>query len=403
MKRKILFVDEHKIVNYAGGVEKVICSFANEFVKRNYEITLVCMDRDKGRPLYELDESVKFMNLRYDDGNQNFDGWIWKWKKTQKEFIRTFAGADMMICGHRIEDPKKMYFFDEFAKRLKKVIVETSPDLIISISADGAYIAQKAIADGGIPVIAMCHTDPGQFVDSFSEQQITAWKKCAYVQVLMDSFIPVLKNIGIKNVISIANVVPQIPDDEIRDLSNERNRIITVGRIDGAVKRQDLLIKAFSRISSKYKNWTLHIYGDIANRRYMRKLTDFVEKNDLKGRVFFEGVTDDVLACYQDSDIFAFPSRYEGFGLAMGEAMSAGLPVVACESCIPANELIKNGINGILCKDEVEEYAHGLEMLMKDKQIRAGIGKEAHESVKKFTDEIIWDKWEMLIKSIINE
>lgn len=402
MKRKILFVDEHKIVNYAGGVEKVICSFANEFVKRNYDITIACMDREKGHPLYELDKAVKFMNLRYDDSSQDFDGWIWKWKKIQKEFIRAFAGADMMICGHHIEDPKKMYFFDEFAKRLKRIIVENPPDLIISISADGAYIVQKAIEDRGIPVIAMCHTDPGQFVDSFSEQQIIAWKKCAYVQVLMDSFIPVLKNIGIRNVVSIANVVSQIPDDEIRDLSNEHNRIITVGRIDGSVKRQDLLIKAFSCVSAKYTKWTLHIYGDIANRHYMRNLTGFVEENNLKERVFFEGVTDDVFACFQNTDIFAFPSRYEGFGLAMAEAMSAGLPVVACERCVPANELIKNGISGILCKDEVEEYAYGLEMLMKDKQLRKEIGRKAHESMKKFTAESVWNKWEILIKGISN-
>lgn len=401
MKKRILFVDEHKIVNYAGGVEKVICSFANEFIKRNYEITIVCMDRDMGRPLYELDKNVDFINLRYDDSSRNFDNWTWKWKKIQKEVIRTFTGADMMICGHHIEDPKKMYYFDEFATRLKKVIAESQPDLIISISADGAYIAQAAIEGKDIPVIAMCHTDPGYFVNDFSEKQIRAWKKCVYVQVLMDSFVPVLQNFGIRNVVSIANIVPQLPDDDVCDLSNEHNRIISVGRIDGFVKRQDLLIEAFLCVSKKYTNWTLHIYGDVANQHYMRKLNNFVRQNNLNNRVFFEGVTTDILGCLRQADIFAFPSRYEGFGLAMAEAMSAGLPVVACEQCVPAKEFIKSGINGVLCQEGVEEYAYGMELLMKNKQMREEMGRAAHKYMKKFSDKNIWDKWENLIKSIV--
>ena len=34
MSKSIMFIDKNKVVNYVGGVEKVICEFANEFIRR---------------------------------------------------------------------------------------------------------------------------------------------------------------------------------------------------------------------------------------------------------------------------------------------------------------------------------------------------------------------------------
>ena len=50
---RILLVDEVKVVNYAGGIEKVLCDFSNEFVKRNYTVDFLCLDLEKGQPFYE--------------------------------------------------------------------------------------------------------------------------------------------------------------------------------------------------------------------------------------------------------------------------------------------------------------------------------------------------------------
>lgn len=57
--KKIMLIDEYKIVNYAGGIEKVLCNFANEFVKRGYDISLVCLDTEKGMPLYDLNDKLE--------------------------------------------------------------------------------------------------------------------------------------------------------------------------------------------------------------------------------------------------------------------------------------------------------------------------------------------------------
>ena len=114
--KKIFFVDEHKVVNYAGGVERVICSFANEFVQRGYDIGIVCMDMEKGKPFFSLDERVSFFNLCFDNqGRRTFGGMTWFLKKIMKKVLRAICGAKMILMGHKIHDPKKEYYFKEFA------------------------------------------------------------------------------------------------------------------------------------------------------------------------------------------------------------------------------------------------------------------------------------------------
>lgn len=401
--KKIMIVDEHKVVNYTGGVEKVICNFSNEFTKRGYEVSIVCMDREKGRPSYALDDKVKFINLCYDNGNKKIGGMIWFWKKIQKEVLRTFGGADMCVAGHRIPDPKLTYFFSEFCSRLRKVINTEKPDCMMSISADGAILIEKSYSEGHslIPIIAMCHVNPLYSVDRLTEDQKCAWRKAACLQVLMPKYVSIVEKIGVKNAIAIANAVEQVPDNDICDLTKCKHTITTVGRLDGDVKRQHLLVEAFSLVADRYPQWSVHIYGNIANRSYKKKLDNYINEHNLAGRIMFDGETDDILGKLKETDIFIFPSEREGFGLAITEAMSIGLPVVACNDCIAMTELITSGKSGILVEPVPEAIAKKISDLIEDKSLRIELGKAAHESMKQYTPQIVWDKWEELIQNIV--
>src|SRR6185503_4815298 len=69
-------------------------------------------------------------------------------------------------------------------------------------------------------------------------------------------------------------------------------------------------------------------------------------------------------------DVFVFPSAMEGFGLAVGEAMSSGLPVVASDrGSIP--ELLVDGEGGALCDpDRPAEFTEALRLLLGDAALR---------------------------------
>ena len=68
-----------------------------------------------------------------------------------------------------------------------------------------------------------------------------------------------------------------------------------------------------------------------------------VEQYDLSNKVLFLGKREDVNCIMQAADIFAFPSRFEGFGIVLIEAQAAGLKCIVSNE-IPAIAKITNNI-----------------------------------------------------------
>ena len=398
-QKKILFVDEHKIVNYAGGVERVICAFANEFVGRGFAASIVGMDMERGVPFFPLDEAVRFVNLADSGGREKFRGVRWLLRKTAKELLRTFGGAKMQFRGKKLKDPKQGYYFRVFAELLRECVNAERPDIIITVTADSALLAQKISRD--VPIIAMCHTDPNRFIGDYTSEQLEAWRKCQAVQVLMPSFAPPLKNIGVKRVEVIPNAVAQTAEHDRRDLSAVKNRVIAVGRIDGSVKRQHLLLGAFALVAEDFPEWSLVFYGNVANRRYKQRLDKLIAEHNLKSRVEFAGVSHDLPRVFSEADIFVFPSAYEGFGLALAEAMSAGLAVVGCRDCPAVSELITDQDDGLLAEGTEDGIANSLRRLMSDENLRMRLGRKAHETAKVYAPSKVWDEWAKLIADFV--
>lgn len=70
---------------------------------------------------------------------------------------------------------------------------------------------------------------------------------------------------------------------------------------------------------------------------YVKKLVSYANKNNLASRLhLLHGVSDeDLPALYSRAEVFVYPSRYEGFGIPIIEAIRMGLPVVGCTgSCL---------------------------------------------------------------------
>jgi glycosyltransferase involved in cell wall biosynthesis len=82
----------------------------------------------------------------------------------------------------------------------------------------------------------------------------------------------------------------------------------------------------------------------------------------------------ELIAIYSICDIFLFPSRLEGFGLSVAEAMSCGKPVVATD-CSSLPELVEDGKGGFLCRmDDVNDFAEKIRHLAADEDLRREMG-----------------------------
>jgi len=94
-------------------------------------------------------------------------------------------------------------------------------------------------------------------------------------------------------------------------------------------KGYDLLLELLAGMSGL--PWELRVAGRPVDRRYERRLHALVRRRGLGDRVTFTGeLTSERLAEeYRRAEVFAFPSRYEGYGISLAEAVRAGLPFVA--------------------------------------------------------------------------
>lgn len=402
---KIMLIDVYKIVNYAGGIEHVLCDFANEFSRRGHKVSIVCLDIEKGTPLYPLYNNVKFVNLCYEHGKPYNQGFKFHWVKIEKEILRTFGGKKLIIGGKRRNDPKKEYFYQCFTERLKKCVREDPPDVVLGASPDASLLTYKVLSSvfqKSIPQISMCHVNPYESTKNMTDEEIDVWRKISAVQVLMPSFVNAVKKVGVKNVVCIPNTVTQIPIFKRTDLLKCHHNIISVGRVEHDVKRPHLLLEAFSKIADSFPDWQLHIYGDVSNKRYVKKLKRFVKIKKLENQIFFDGPTTNIYDKLRKSDIFVTTSASEGFGLAATEAMSMGVPVIAYKNTGALSDLIHNGINGYLCDDGIENISRKLSYLMKNQALRVFMGKNAGDSVVEYTPKIVWDKWESILYTLYN-
>lgn len=180
-----------------------------------------------------------------------------------------------------------------------------------------------------------------------------------------------------------------------RPFSQRSNTILTVGRLGTKQKATEILLEAFVKIADQIPDWTLKLAGPFVENIHIAD--DFYKAHpELSERVIFTGNISDrneLAALYEDSKIFAFPTRYESFGIVITEAMIHGCFAVATRiqtnTSLTENfryalgspvddvdELAKNLLWACTHEDEAEKLAHeGRQATMKrlDLKMRSDI------------------------------
>lgn len=384
----ILLANLTKMVGDSGGMAKATCAFAHEMKVRGHRVSLVYSDVQTGDFYYPLDKDIPAYDIRHYKGKSISYPW---YLKVKREFYRTF------------DKQKARTVNDEFAAsflldHLKDVLQTVQPDVIVSFQPAASKMLLCDLQTK-IPVITMSHGNPEDYFHTYPKEEIPALEKSAVCQVLLPSFEQHLKSHlpNVKTVV-IGNAIPQY--DVQADLSAKKDtyKILFVGRLSKNHKRPHLLIEAFAGLADEFPDWNVELWGAEDGKAYYKELQLLIKKHHLENRVFLKGPTNNVPSVLQQGDIFAFPSAYEGFGLALGEAMSMGLPAVGYKSCSAVNELIKDGENGYLCDDGIEPLRIALQKIMKNQQVRMQMGKFAKVSMEKYSSRAIWNEWSRLLE-----
>lgn len=383
---KIMMAYFENIAGISGGLEKTLCHLSNAMYERGHEISIVVYDENHGTPFYTLDAGISYINL---NGSQKGARLSFA-EKLKREWARALGKNSF----HQWKESQRKGILPALISSIKSV----SPDVILAFNY--RTMGELYEAHVTIPVIALFRNDPEQLCAKLSDVERESIEKAEAIQVLLPCFKKTLSHyIHNSNVFCIPNAIELQSGGAEVARPKEKYTILHVGRINRKQKRQFLLVKAFSLLASDYPDWNLEMWGS-GDNSYKREILKYIGKKNLEERVFFRGQTHNIHEQYLKADIFCFPSRFEGFPNALGEAMSAGLPVVVCKDCLSCTSIVVNGKDGLYAEPTPESLAQVLKVLMDDKRKRVAIGGEGRKAMAQYAPNRIWTQWENLLQQV---
>jgi phosphatidyl-myo-inositol dimannoside synthase len=160
--------------------------------------------------------------------------------------------------------------------------------------------------------------------------------------------------------------------------------ILTVGRwlAEERYKGMDTLITALPRLLTEWPDLQLVAVGEGDDQAWLEAIA---EGRGVRRHVHFltELSYPEIAACYSACEVFALPSRGEGFGLVYLEAMACGKPVIGGAHG-GAPEVIEDGKTGYLVQHgDVSQLATSLETLLADPALGREMGARGRERVER--------------------
>lgn len=365
----------------AGGVERVLTLKANFFADvLGYDITII-LTEGQNRPLfYPLSEKVNVINL-----NLNFEE-LWHCSFFKKVFLYLMKQR-------------------QFKKNLANELMRLKPDITVSLlRREINFITDFQDESKKIGELHINRANYRNFEASDSNLLKSIFAKFWMYNLVghlrkLDKFVVLTEEdkkqwAELNNIISIPDPLTFFPE-QISSL--QKKRVIAVGRYVYQ-KGFDLLLKAWSMIEKRCPDWELVIFGS-GNREPYECL-----KNELNidgSRCHLNGPSSNIQQEYMNSSIFAFTSRFEGFGMVLIEAMACGLPVISFDCPCGPRDIISDNEDGLLVQNgNLNEYVRELSLLMNDSSLRQRMSAAGRKNVERFKMDHIGDRWKKLFDGL---
>lgn len=373
MFMRVLFVF-HSLAQW-GGIERIIVDKLNYFASvLGYEVFMLTTDQGTNS------QPFQFVNgVHYKDLNIRF-------------YLRyRFKGIERLR--------KTFQLKSRFRRLLSEQLQIIQPNVIVCTTS--TYIDLEIIAElkGNIPLVVESHSICQRTLGQGGLFHF--YKDYCYRKALRkaDVVVALTKHDAIdwrKHRLKIG-VIPNIIHQDQGPCSDLcQPHVIFVGRFDYQ-KRPMIMIHIWQRIFLNFPDWHLDMYGDGDQSEEIKTMV-----NALGNNIHVYPPTAHIFDCYRRSSILVSTSLFEPFGLVIPEAMSCGLPVVAFDCPYGPSEIVTDGVDGFLVKDDdMIAFVDRLSKLMSDKSLRLLMGQSAFKTAQRYSAENIMPKWQTLFESLI--
>jgi GalNAc-alpha-(1->4)-GalNAc-alpha-(1->3)-diNAcBac-PP-undecaprenol alpha-1,4-N-acetyl-D-galactosaminyltransferase len=353
----------------SGGAERVMSIIANYWASHNWEVTLLTLVSQTESPFYQLDPLIKINQLGISGDSSNV--------------LEAITNSWQRI------------------KALRAAIIASQANVVISFMDTGNVLTILACRNSHIPVIVSEHIYPALTTANKTWQSLMKWtyRYADLVTVLTQNAVPFFPpEKGYRTVVMPNPVLTPSPVITPEKFSPQLS-LIAIGRLTPQ-KGFDILMKAFHQIHEKYPDWHLTILGEGPSRLELEELRSRLQLTEL---IHMPGQVQNVNDRLHQADIFVMSSRFEGFPMALCEAMACGLPVISTDCLSGPREIIEDGVNGILvATEDIDALATGLESLICDPAKRQKLSQSAPQILERFGLEQVMSLWKDAIKQVID-
>lgn len=366
----------------AGGVERVVSVKANYFADvLNYDVTIIVTEGHGSNSFFQLSPKVNVINfgLRFEE--------LWNIPFVKKVFLY-------------------LYKQKQYKKQLTAELIRIQPDITITtLRREINFICD--INDGSFKIGELhLSRENYRLIDS-SKTNIVKWLFSHWWQKgivshlqRLDRFVVLTQNAALewpelRNIKLIPDPLSISPNCQ-SSLSSKR--IITIGRYSYE-KGWDLLLRIWAQVEKEFKDWQLDVYGMGDPTPYVRMLDNLsIDKK----RCHLNASLVSVEEGYLRSSILVQPSRTEGFGLVIVEAMACGLPVIAFDCENGPRSIMTDGEEGYLVPAfNVDLFADRLKKLMSDEDLRKRMGEKGQKKSQCYHIDSIGKQWKQLFDELM--
>ena len=316
------------------------------------------------------------------------------------------AGVELVTLREPLPSGPRSFLqriLDNFRRisKLRKALQASAPDLIVAHMDQTNVLTLLASRGLGVPAIAVEHNSKPEF-HAFGRPWAVlrniSYPFAARIVTVSEGIADVFPGFIRRRCLAIHNsiVLPEI--DERPKIGGKH--IVAMGRLTHQ-KGFDILIRAFAMLGDSHPDARLTIWGKGPDEQPLRALAGEL---DVADRVELAGYTERPAEALVQGSVFAFPSRFEGFGLALAEAMGLGLPAVASDCVGGPGEIIEEGVSGLLVPvEDVDALAAALDRILSDPELAAEMSRNAPQVRERFSLANVLQAWDRMLDGVMQE
>ena len=362
---KLLYITNG--IKGAAGLERVLAIKANYLVDiLGYEVHILVLNHNNATVFYEFSSKIILQDISVFGNPIQY---LKKYILGIRNVVNKVKPDIISVC----DDGLKGFFLPKIVSNKIPIIYERHVSKIIEIGVGASYIKRARIS---IKFLIM-----NFLAKSFNK----------FVLLTPDN----AKEWNLKNSIVIANPLSFYPT---KSAILQNKEVIAVGK-QGIQKGFDRLLHSWKIVHQKHPNWKLSIYGKYDSKSNLVSLSNQLKiENSVR---FYEPIKN-IEEKFLEASIFAFPSRFEGFGMVLIEAMACGVPCVSFDCPCGPSSIIQDDVDGFLVANgNTDVFADRLLELIQNHDKRQLMGKMAKENVQRFLPENIMPQWDQLFKNLL--